>query len=414
MQPFEQFHKAHEAAARQTIRMPPTGVPPAQHWWNEHNHPTIAFGPFAFPAEILPYTLAFGFIFWKTYPGVRQQNIPANAQQHQPDSPAAAAHENAAHDRLPPAGAAANLDVRAAQAMAFFHNMLTMRALWMAEVHNPDRKDSIVPDLNTLCLVQAAALLLGGLVFGQPRSGLPCTLTAAGWIVFKYSDYESQLDLALALALAVPCVWKVAGPTGLGGQASGLLLLVLVIDAAIPEKAALRKWKFLGHTELWRIVPLLGTQAVDYMVNVVRSPPRLQRQNWFGYLGYFSEAIKSGLESFGNEMVKIVLSIAMLAFSMLCAGFFNACLSWNHLVFGLPAQSPFVMGMATALGAMLYVVPWALVVYFKRGQRQALVELPIPEILRTESAFFAEPIGWSVTIFTVLHFVLSRIDSSKS
>lgn len=391
--------------------MPPTSVPPAQHWWNEHEHPTIAFGSFAFPAEILPYILAFAFIFWKTYPGVRQ---PADAQNRQPDISAAAPPQDAVPDYPPLAGVAPDLNIHAEQALAFFHGTLTVRALCLVQVYNPGRKDSIIPDLGTLCLVQAAALLLGGLLFGQPRSGLPPTLTAAGWILFKYSDYESSLNLALVLALAVPCVWKLAGPVGIGGQISGMLLLVLVIDAAIPEKAALREWTFLGVLELWRIGVCFGTQAVGYLIDVMRSPPRLQRQDWPSYLRYLSDAINSGLDSFGTVMARTLVVMAMLAVSMACAGFFNACLPWKHLVFGLYAQSPFEMGMAIILGAMFYIGPWALVMYFKRGRRQAMVELPVADILRTETAFFAEPIGWSITILTVVHFMLSRIDSSKS
>jgi len=382
-------------------------LPPPQHWWNEYKHPTIACEPFAFPAEILPYTIAVAFIFWKTYPGARRPRMPAEAHQQ---VPAAIPQEDAAQ---PPAAVAPNLDFRAAQALAFFHNTLTVRALWTTEVHNPGRKDVIVPDIDILCLAQAAALLLGGLEFGETGSGLPCTLTSLGWIVFKYSDYGSRLDLALVVALAVPCVWKFTGPVGFGGQASGLLLLLLVIDAALPEKAALREWNLLWSIELWRIGVIFGAQAIEYMVHVVRSTPQLRRQSWYSYQEYLTEAIASGLEAFGDEMARTLVSFAMLASSVICTGFLNACLAWKYLILGLPSESPFVVGLATLVGSLSYVVPWVLVLHFRRGRRQPLVQVPIAEILRTESAFFGEAIGWSVTILTALHFVLSRVYGGK-
>lgn len=391
--------------------MPHNHLPTPQHWWNEHNHPTIAYGPFAFPAEILPYSLAFSFIFWKTYPGAGRQPVPADNAHEQQDPPAAAPQQDAMPG-APPAAVAQNLDIRAAQALAFFHNTLTMRALWFTEVHDPTKRDSIVPNLGFLCLVQAAALLLGGMVFGEPGSGLPNTIASVGWIVFKYSDYEAHLDLALAAFLAAPCVWKLIGPVGYGGQASGLLLLILVIDAALPAKAAVREWTFLWSAELWRFGVLLGAQLVQSLIDVVKSSPRLPQEGWSRRLKYISEAAASGLGAFGSEMLKLCTAFAMLAASMCFTGFMNACLSWHPLIFGMPAKSPFAGMAAMFLGGTSYIVPWALIMHFRRGRRP-LVQMSIAEILRTESAFYGEAIGWSVTALTALHFVLSRIYSTK-
>jgi len=377
-----------------------------QHWWNEHEHPTVSFGPFAFPAPIIPYTFAFAFIFWKTYPGRRRRDLDGARRQEPPP----VVPEQLAHGMAIPI-AAPDLETRAAQVLFCFHGTISARAMYMTSVHDPTSKDPFTPDLGMLCLAEVAALLLGGFGFGGPDERWPAALTSLGWLVFRYSDYESWYDLALVVALAVPCVWAMLGTVGHGAKLSGLLLVVLVVDATIPPTSSIREWKVLWTVELWRPGLIFATQAIHFLVDLISAPPQSERRSLSGYTAYFAEAITAELGDIGRELISILTFLAMLALSVCFTGFLNACLGWSPLLVSMPAKSPFQVGVAIIAGGMVFPIPWALLMHFRRGPRQPLSQLPPLEILLKEGPDFGEAVGWSATTLVILHFVLSRIDS---
>ena len=382
-------------------------IAPPEHFWNERKYPTITTGPIAFPAPILPILVAFGFVFYKTLPEQlgRERNRAPNAAQQQ------RVQRNRFHNANNLPADAPDLQHYASNALAFFHRFSLQHAIFKS-IHAIDSKRTVP---SQFCYLQAAALVLGGTVFGQSSTLKPCIATGLGWTLLGLALPRSLTDQYLvAIALIALTCTLVQPKSGRTGEAlSAVVLLTLACDGLLPTTHPVRVYHIFPDLETWRLMPIAVTVSGRWLIEKLHAwiypPPDLLETAQPRSL---ANALFSTLTAFAQDFIlaitRVLSVIGPLAASIIISAFIISCLPWKRVLSGRPSEPPaatypaLLMVSYPVLGTFVLLQPRR-----RQQQQRGAAVIPLPELLRESLLCSAEAVGWTVTGFFGLWTLLS-------
>ncbi|KAI6870069.1 hypothetical protein KC338_g3200 [Hortaea werneckii] len=227
-----------------------------QHWFNELKHPAISLGSsLVIPAFILPIAVAILFIALKihkrhTTPPAAE-HVPSIAKAKSPP-PAEKIKSPDAENNIPSAAAPGRPIWKRLLhwILQFFHGAITFLQ-GLADINN----EHIIYKATPLWAagIEILSLLLAGFVLDTSKRA-HCGMAALAWAAWaseKWLGVENSLlsDLA-SVATVVHAALLTGDMDDPGSSTSATALIVLVLDAHLPQDSTIREPVIIGRA-LW-------------------------------------------------------------------------------------------------------------------------------------------------------------------
>ncbi|KAI7170883.1 hypothetical protein KC343_g8529 [Hortaea werneckii] len=335
-----------------------------QHWFNELKHPAISLSSsLVIPAFILPIAVAVLFIALKihkrhTTPPAAE-HVPSIAKAKSP-SPDKKIKSPDAENNSPSAVASGRPIWKRLLhwILQFFHGAITFLQ-GLADINNEHIIYKALP--LWAAGIEILSLLFAGFVLDTSKRA-HCGMAALAWAAWASEKWLGADNSLLSDLASVATVVHAALLTGdmddPGSSTSATALIVLVLDAHLPQDSTIREPVIIGRA-LWPLGVRFFFLVMGGLVRLLRYAHGQDRAVG-SIVRRVRDDISSELHAIFSDRKAVLYGVSVvfeyvvaLGIAFLVGGLLNTCLSWQWLILGFPPSTPFHFEWAFWCGAVV-------------------------------------------------------------